>query len=920
MRPLQLTICAFGPYANKTEVDFTALGTCGLYVISGDTGAGKTTIFDAITFALYGEPSGTTRETAMLRSSYAAPQTATYVQMSFFYGGKTYQVTRNPEYLRPKKHGEGFTAQKADATLEYPDGRLVTGSAAVTEAVVALIGIDRVQFTQIAMLAQGDFLKLLVATTKERQEIFRKIFQTESYEVLQNRLKQASATLKNEYEAHRQSIRQYVQSIVCEQDDVLLPCVRKAQADALTTQEIVELLATLLQQDDEKRQAAAKDLSTTEAEISKLEAALGKAAQDKKTRKTLRDAQNALQTAGEKLPLLEQALQKANAAQPEIEALTGKILSQQEKLPQYTQLEDTQQAIAKKRKQRDELQKNGEALAQAHQAKKAQQADHQAQLEALGDASALQLQLEAQYAKAAERKERYQELRSSINDHAALQKKLKTAQEAYLAASETAGTLAAAYTAANSAFLDAQAGILAASLTVGQPCPVCGSKEHPAPSASCEQAPTQRAVAAAKQQAQQAQQTLTQASSAAAALRGQLQAKAEQCSKAAAALFGQVPENLQQQLQRAEQTLSREMEVLAQRIQTQKKNAARKAALEKELPTLAQAIDALTGSIAANTTAIATAGVELQNFTAEREKLLQTLPFKSKTQAQENIRQLEADKKTLQQALVSAKEAHEKQLDACNRLRATVQTLQEQLQDAAPVDTQELLQKKEALLQTKKQQSAAVTAITSRMDANGSIRENIGQKAKEIAAVEERWGWVKSLADTANGQLAGKDKIMLETFVQMSYFEQIIRRANLRLLGMTNGQFELVRSSAAENQRSQSGLELDVIDHYTATQRSVKSLSGGESFMASLSLALGLSDEIQSIAGGIQLDTMFVDEGFGSLDEETLSQALRVLHTLAQSNTLIGIISHVAQLKERIEKQILVKKDKAGGSTVTLLP
>ena len=193
------------------------------------------------------------------------------------------------------------------------------------------------------------------------------------------------------------------------------------------------------------------------------------------------------------------------------------------------------------------------------------------------------------------------------------------------------------------------------------------------------------------------------------------------------------------------------------------------------------------------------------------------------------------------------------------------------------------------------------------------------QRSAELQKLEEKWAFVQSLSNTANGNLAGKEKIMLETYIQMTYFDRIIRRANLRFLVMSGGQYELKRRREASGSRSQSGLELDVIDHYNGTERSVRTLSGGESFQASLSLALGLSDEVQSSAGGIRLDTMFVDEGFGSLDEESLQQAVRALSSLTEGNRLVGIISHVGELKEKIDRQILVKKDREGGSRVEIL-
>ncbi|NLA88209.1 MAG: SMC family ATPase [Clostridiales bacterium] len=230
MRPITLTMSAFGPYAEKTVLELYKLGTQGIYLITGDTGAGKTTIFDAITFALYGEASGENREASMLRSKYATPETPTFVELVFEYAGKRYTIKRNPEYERPVKRGEGTTTQKADAELTMPDGQVITKAKDVTNTVKEIIGIDRSQFTQIAMIAQGDFLKLLLAPTEERKKIFRQIFRTELYQVLQDKLKEESAALSRQREALCSRIRQYIDDIVCKDDDVLSIELEKAKS------------------------------------------------------------------------------------------------------------------------------------------------------------------------------------------------------------------------------------------------------------------------------------------------------------------------------------------------------------------------------------------------------------------------------------------------------------------------------------------------------------------------------------------------------------------------------------------------------------------------------------------------------------------------------------------------------------------
>ena len=294
------------------------------------------------------------------------------------------------------------------------------------------------------------------------------------------------------------------------------------------------------------------------------------------------------------------------------------------------------------------------------------------------------------------------------------------------------------------------------------------------------------------------------------------------------------------------------------------------------------------------------------------------MQYESKEMAQSAKTDLETKKTKLETALKNAREAFEENEKNIAAIESKIEENKKLLAGSKGIDIekeetqqQKLREEKEKLLNLQKE-------VHSRKTANSSSLENIRLKSDEIKSVEEKWTWMKALSDTANGNISGKEKIMLETYIQMTYFDRIISRANRRFLVMSGGQYELKRRIEAENNRSQSGLELDVIDHYNGTIRSVKTLSGGESFKASLSLALGLSDEIQSSAGGIRLESMFVDEGFGSLDDESLSQAIKALSSLADSRRLVGIISHVGELKERIERRIVVTKDKSGGSRATI--
>ena len=305
---------------------------------------------------------------------------------------------------------------------------------------------------------------------------------------------------------------------------------------------------------------------------------------------------------------------------------------------------------------------------------------------------------------------------------------------------------------------------------------------------------------------------------------------------------------------------------------------------------------------------------DIQHLTADVEKRQAELPFSDRVLAEREMQTREAARAALQKALEQAQKAYQMGKATADTLRGQIQGYQEQLRQAEPIDLELERAKRKTLSVEIARLSEGLAELAARIRCNQTALEHLKEQSGDLEETEKKWTWVRALSNTANGNISGEEKIMLETYVQMTYFDRIIARANTRFMVMSGGQYELKRRIEAENNRSQSGLELDVIDHYNGTERSVNSLSGGETFKASLSLALGLSDEIQSSAGGIRLDTMFVDEGFGSLDEESLQQAMRALSSLTEGNRLVGIISHVAELKEKIDKQIFVTKDRSGGS------
>ena len=941
MRPIKLTISAFGPYAGETVIELDKLGRNGLYLITGDTGAGKTTIFDAITFALYGEPSGSTRETSMLRSKYADDDTDTFVEMIFTYGTERYTIRRNPEYQRPKKRGEGFIKQAPDASLTKPDGSVIAGNRPVNEAVRVLLGIDRAQFTQIVMIAQGDFLKLLIASTDDRKAIFRRIFQTDAYQMLQNKLKDDAGELRDKYDDLKKSINQYISGTACAEEDVLQIELRKAQKGELPLVDTLHLLDTLIRQDEGKLTVAKEDLDKIDEELEKIIKELTLHEQQNKMREDLTKSINLLVEEKGKIPGFEEKHALANARKPEAEGFTGEIATLTEKLPRYDELEQLVKQIdenakkftAKKTRRQEfegKLQKAKETLK-----------NDKAELAALSDVAAKIAKLQGEIEVIKDRLGRVQNLKGQHSAYTGNLAKLANAQKTYRDARDAAQKAGAQYEAKNRSFLDAQAGILARGLSDGNPCPVCGSLSHPVLAVCPEEAPGEKEVNEAKKAADKAQTDSSNASAAAAKIKGETENQRSELAKNAQSLelggfagesdadaAGKLHADPAEKFSSDEfaDLLMREIAKVKGRIlekerllQSEKNREKRKAELDISVPDLDKKIEEANPKMANLINEITALETENKVLDANRDKLAAQLAFENKGAAEKYIRELSQKKKAIEDAIEKSKSALEGQTDLCKGLEAKINTLNGQLEDAKVIDAVQSTARRDELNAKNKARTDEILSISTRLNNNRGACGNIHKQQKDMISVEERWAWIKSLSETANGNLAGKEKVMLETYVQAFYFDRIIRRANMRLLSMSNMQYELIRSTNAGDKKSQSGLDLNVVDHYNATQRSVKTLSGGESFMASLSLALGLSDEIQSSSGGIRLDTMFVDEGFGSLDEDTLAQAMRVLNNLAESNLLIGIISHVSELKEKIERQVIVTKGKSGGSRVEIV-
>ena len=920
MRPLTLTLSAFGPYAGQITLALEQLGKNGLYLIRGDTGAGKTSIFDAIAFALYGEASGDQREAAMFRSQYAAPDTPTFVELTFESAGKTYRVRRVPEYTRPAKRGGGVTLQRAEAELTMPDGRVVTRVKEVGQAVREIVGVDREQFAQIAMIAQGDFLKLLVASTEERMRIFRQIFHTGRYQKLQAALKDQLAALSRARDKLRDGLMQAVGSARYPADSVLGQRLADAQAGRLLLQETAALLDEIVRQDSAAQEAGRRALERLDKQIGQAARTLGQARELAAARTQLRDAQAKRQA-------IQQEMEKAGAARaalaarkPEREALAQQAAALAEEVRRHEACSRLDQALEAAQKRYTDG-----CAAQAACAKQLtdladQQAAARAGQERLADSAIRAEKQRAEHAALLEEQRAFNGLSRDLDAVAASARQYARVQKDYLAAAQSAEAAQGRYQQMNRAFLDEQAGILALGLQDGAPCPVCGACSHPRPAQVTLGAPREADLEQAKQQAAAAQAEAGRLSAEAGQLRGALEARRAGLQQRARELLGDVPcEEMAEQIAAAGAALRDRLAACKSALDQAQQDMRQLDQFGHTLRTLEQAVQQAQARQAAAQQAIARAEQDTQHLARQKQELADGLRYPDQAAARGAAQQTKDTIQDLDRRTEQAEQAYQACKSQADALEGTIAALAGQLEHAPEIDMETIQAELEACNARRRALEDGQTARAARLDRNQDALRALETHGAALAEAEQKWGWVKSLADTAGGQLVGREKIMLETYVQMTYFDRILARANTRLMVMSRGQYELKRRAQAENNRRQSGLELDVVDHYNGSVRSVKTLSGGESFQAALSLALGLSDEVQSAAGGVQLDVMFVDEGFGSLDEEALEQAVRALSDLSGGNRLIGIISHVEALARRIDRQIVVTKHGTAGSDAVIV-
>ena len=925
MRPIKLVLSAFGPYASKIELDLSKLGENGVYLITGDTGAGKTTIFDAITFALFGKPSGDIRDVKTLRSEYAKEEIETYVELNFVYHDEEYHIYRRPEYTytHVQKNGEVKQRSKAtDAYLILPNGERIVKPTEVTKQVEQLLGMKRDQFRQIAMIAQGSFLEILNADTKERGKLFEKVFMTSKYSVLMDRLNQMA---KESYLALNDA-KLRLQQII---SDVRVPEILQEQyAQTLETfamndiQPVYDLLDEIIASSKESTEKLQKQKVQVQNQLQK-----SRKEETEKT-KQLQDFLSLEKLLKEKPAKEEKANLYAERVKNDgekyhiqIDALKKEQAQIEHELPEYESLTKLSTKLAEIRKQISIISKD---LATKTNFKKQLDEDialKQKEAHTLTD-SELSLNkvilkeeeiekkistfhhasmIQSNYQNAVNAlKEKTQLLQESTDRKVILQKQYDDAQISYFAN---------------------QAGLLALRLTKGEPCPVCGSLEHPRPASYSNKLVTEEEINQYKKKVDQAEkeyQITSKACDDASLKMNALQNELELVLKSVTEETISF-EDVKLFIDEHTVQLRKEQKEILTRIKQLQQQSKRYQELQKQIPQLQQKFTAISEEVNQNEIAQAKLSVEYEQLQKQIQEITTKLKYTSETEAKNRISMITKQILEYQQQINRLESESKLAMDELVYVSAQIDMLKGKV--SSSIDEIPNQQKQLKILQTEIENLQVQQEEILKCIHNTEMYESDAQDTKKKIVSESdayqiklsRYSSLKELADVAMGNgRSSKEKITLQEYVQIAYLDRMIHKANERYLSMSNQQYQLVRSAGTKDKRSHEALDLDVIDFSNGSIRPVSSLSGGESFIASLALALGMSDEIQSQAGGIQIDTMFIDEGFGTLDQDSLNNAIQTLMNLSGENRLVGIISHVKELKERIHKGIIVTKDLYG--------
>lgn len=891
MKPINLTISAFGPYKDKVVIDFTKLGENGIFLITGDTGAGKTSIFDAISFAIFGEVSGSNRPIQSIRSDFADSETETFVELEFLHKNKIYKILRNPTYEKPKKKGDGFTKKTADASLEFDD-KVVTGIKNVDTKIEEILGINAKQFKQIAMLAQGEFLKILFAESKDRTEIFRKIFDTNIYNLIAKKLKEK---LKD----NEENLKELKNSFTTNTANILWSVENKVDISAKDLNEVD--IATVVE-------VLKSEIKNNEAENIKLQEKILKKEQEINVDEENIKKQEELNI---KIKNYNELLKKQieyKQQEKEIEELKTKISKNQKA---KERIKPKEEKVKNQEEQIQRLEKDLENLNTKIIDGQKKEKEHNTKIELVNKIG----EIYKEYCNCVEIKDELLEKANRLKNIEKLELKKAEQVKEYTKIENKYKVMNVDYLEKEDEFFKEQAGILAEKLEENKPCPVCGSIEHPKIAQKSVSVLTKQELDVLKKSLENKQK--------------EKQLKQEECIKTNSQINTLVEEfkddsNEEFNLEKFKNLIRDEFNKNKEKLEINEKMISeeynklslntlvlKEFDFEKFKDGVIEAINLEKNELIKDQTIqeeknkqLLEGKTKLKEYNEEYSKELLNLGFKTEEEYK-NV--LIADKE------IENLQKYVEQFNTNVTVNNTkILEIEKEVKDKQKLD---LTESKAKLIKAKnelEEERKVHIQAKGKLDNNTRIYNLLTENSKELKKKMKDFLIYDELNRTANGTLPGKKRIEFEQYVQATYFDMVILEANKRLAKMTENRYWLVRKEEPEKISDKVGLDLEVVDNYNGKKRDVKSLSGGEAFKAALSLALGLSDVIQSYSGGVVIDTLFIDEGFGSLDTESREQAINTLSLLIDNNKLIGIISHVTELKERIDKKIIVTKTNDG--------
>lgn len=880
MKPERLVISGWGPYKDREEIDFTQFAGQGLFLVTGATGAGKTTIFDAITYALYGSLSGELREKNSVRSDFAGQDTPTFVELLMQHGGREYRVKRNPEYCRPSRRGKGgLTKEKENAVLWLPDGSVQEGVREVNGKLREILTLDYGQFKQLTMIAQGEFSRMLLASPKEKTAIFRSIFGTEIYERFAQQLRARAQLLYARVQEQKGKLEEDVRLLLANEGagELLDPLRELTDTPYWNYGKIGEVLDRICREGAERE-------AVLQAEWEALQVK-----NDSLTEQVTRQG------------LVNEQLDRLDAAKQTLKELAGQEAAYailRERLLQGQAAERLHGAIQRKQLAGLYLEKNRKQEQELWETIKRQERE-KASLAFFGEqAEKIQSYMELVRLFAAQEEQAVSAQKQWELALAEWEQK----KQVFLEAEQEKNEKQAAYEQADRKYRYAVVGVAARMLQPGKPCPVCGSLEHPCPAAEEEGLPSEAELAALKKAWEQAAWRESTAQAQAAEKRALAEAARERRTESREQLF-----TLQGRLKSEGEALA----ALAGGLLTEGFFQKTEAQQLLWLKTQEERLEQLAALIAAGRERLA-------RLKGEKAACEQEWEESNAALAEGLSREGFSSEAACKEAVLTDEErkALEQKLEAYTERRTLAEGVRSHLESTLPVrekyDLTGLTAEQDLLRTALAERQQAWKRMHAFADAALRTRQLFAEKQADIAAVEETYGYVKDLDNLASG--SNPKRLVFEQYVLSGCFDRILTAANLRLYRMSDSRYEMFRVEEAGDGRVKDSLEIEVKDYYTGKNRSVKTLSGGECFKASLSLALGMSDVIQAENGGIRVDALFIDEGFGALDQESLDQACEVLNGLVENDRMIGIISHVAELRERIDNQLVVEKTNSGSS------